>query len=124
MLLKITNKASLIYLPNPNSPDGSIVSLENIERIVSKAKKFKIPVLIDEAYIEFSKINHIGLIKKYNNLILLKTFSKSTGLAGLRIGYIICHPKVYKLINSAILDLADFEEPNKSESDLAFLKYK
>ena len=90
-----------IYIANPNQPDGEIISLNNIIKIIKKAKKKNITVVIDEAYINFSKQSSlIGLVKKFKNLVVLKTFSKFPGLAGLRIGYIASNPKFIKVFNT------------------------
>jgi histidinol-phosphate aminotransferase len=90
-----------IYIANPNQPDGEIISLNNITKIIKKAKKENITVVIDEAYISFSKqASLIGLVKKFKNLVVLKTFSKFPGLAGLRIGYIASNPKFIKVFNT------------------------
>jgi len=80
---------SLIILASPNSPTGTDISLERIELIVAQAKEENIPVLIDEAYFGFTKTTAVELIKKYDNLIISRTFSKAYGLAGLRVGYIV-----------------------------------
>ena len=105
------NNTSFLYIANPNQPSGKIISKNMIVEIIKTARAKKKYVVIDEAYVDFSKQKSCAnLISKYDNLILLKTFSKSTGLAGLRIGYIICHPKVSKLINSVrpIFDVSHY----------------
>lgn len=76
----------LIALCNPNNPTGGCIDEKDIAKIV----EYGIPVLVDEAYIEFSGIGTaIGMLKDYENLIVLRTFSKAYGLAGLRIGYAV-----------------------------------
>ncbi len=77
----------LIVICNPNNPTGTLVSLNDIKKIASKAKDAI--VLVDEAYFEFSKVSAVSLIKKYPNIIVTRTFSKAFGLASLRIGYVI-----------------------------------
>ncbi len=92
---------SWIYIANPNQPDGKIISLKKIKKIIQIAQKKKIFVVIDEAYISFSRQGSIAkFVKKFNNLVVLKTFSKSVGLAGLRIGYLIASPKFIQAINT------------------------
>ncbi|WP_417429170.1 histidinol-phosphate transaminase [Halpernia sp.] len=77
-----TSKAKLLFLCSPNNPTGN--SIENIEYFISI---FNGIVVVDEAYIEFSKeISTVKLLNKYPNLIVLKTLSKAFGMAGLRIG--------------------------------------
>lgn len=84
----INSKISLIIIANPNSPTGTIINKFQIKKILIKARKKNVPVLIDEAYFGFYKSTYLKYIKKFKNLIILRTFSKSYGLAGLRVGYL------------------------------------
>lgn len=79
----------LVVICNPNNPTGSCVSLEEIEKILTKALKISAMVYVDEAYFEFCGVTAAGLIDKYPNLIVSRTFSKAFGLASLRIGYVL-----------------------------------
>ncbi|KAL2524731.1 Histidinol-phosphate aminotransferase 2 [Abeliophyllum distichum] len=73
-----------IFLTSPNNPDGSIIDDETLLKILA----LRILVVLDEAYVEFSGVeSRMGWVKKYENLIVLRTFSKRAGLAGLRVGY-------------------------------------
>ncbi len=81
------NKGKTVVLANPNAQTGIELSLEAIERIL-KANSENI-VIIDQAYADFGKCNAIELIKKYDNLVVVNTFSKSRSLAGARVGYTI-----------------------------------
>ena len=74
-------------MPNPDSPTGCIIKPKDLEYIISVCNKNSTLVLIDEAYYPFYKHSAINLIKKYNNLIISRTFAKAWGMAGLRIGY-------------------------------------
>ncbi len=76
----------VFFLPNPNSPTGNLLSLPEIRRILTAAKSTM--VVIDEAYFEFSGVTVIPWIRRYPNLIVTRTFSKTAGLAGLRLGCI------------------------------------
>jgi len=85
----INKDLSLFYLANPNQPSGTFINSENIEVIVDHAQEHDVFILIDEAYIEFSgEIGSLGMIERYPNLGVLRTFSKAWGLAGLRLGYL------------------------------------
>ncbi len=92
LLGMITKSVKLIVICNPNNPTGTLVSVEDIEKIAQKAKNTT--VLVDEAYFEFSNVTAVPLIKKYPNIIVVRTLSKAFGLASLRIGYIIAS-KIY-----------------------------
>jgi histidinol-phosphate/aromatic aminotransferase/cobyric acid decarboxylase-like protein len=76
----------VFFLPNPNSPIGSLLSLAEIRRLLTAAKQTM--VVIDEAYFEFSGVTVIPWIRRHANLIVTRTFSKTAGLAGLRLGCI------------------------------------
>lgn len=105
------NDVAFIYIANPNQPSGKIIDKKIIEKIIKMANLRKKVLLIDEAYIDFANQKSCtNLVKKYKNLIVLKTFSKSTGIAGLRIGYVICNPKFAKVLNSvrSIFDITHF----------------
>jgi histidinol-phosphate aminotransferase len=79
----INKKTKLIFLATPNNPTGNIIPHNDIVEIL----KTGIPVVVDEAYYEFSGDTIMGEINNYPNLIVLRTFSKWAGLAGIRIGY-------------------------------------
>lgn len=76
----------VFFLPNPNSPTGNLLPPSEIRRILDAAKRTM--VVIDEAYFEFSGITVISWIRRYANLVVTRTFSKTNGLAGLRLGCI------------------------------------
>lgn len=96
----ITNKPKIIALANPNQPLEAILKINQIKEILKIAKKNKSIVVIDEAYAHFNNVNSIPLIKKYNNLIVVRTFSKAFGLAGARIGYTVSSKKMIDLLQS------------------------
>ena len=83
---KISPRTKAIVVINPNNPTGNLFSLDEIERVVEAVD---CPVAIDEAYAEFSGIDHLDLARKYPNVIILRTLSKFAGLAGIRVGYAI-----------------------------------
>lgn len=102
MLAAITPKTKIVWICNPNNPTGTIVSHDEVERFLSQVPA-NVMVVLDEAYCEYiddpSFPNGIELLKRYPNLVLLRTFSKIFGLASLRIGYGIGHPDVIRSIN-------------------------
>ncbi len=85
-----------IVLCNPNNPLGSNIDDKDIIKILKRSKKLNIPCIIDEAYFEFYSKTSTPLIKRFNNLIIIRTFSKMFGLAGLRLGYVIANKDIIK----------------------------
>lgn len=85
-LIKAGKDARLCILASPNNPTGNALSLEQIERIAAQTEGL---VVIDEAYFEFHKQTAAPLIAQYQNLIILRTFSKAFRMAGLRLGYLL-----------------------------------
>ena len=100
LIKSINSKTSLILLANPNSPTGTIISDNCILKILKKAKLNKSFVVIDEAYFGFYKKSSIKFLKNFNNLIILRTFSKAIGMAGIRTGYIISSKQNIKRLYS------------------------
>ena len=90
---RIKNSTRLVFLANPNNPTGTFFSTQELDEIVKKARDVGAAVLLDEAYFHYSEITGISLIKKYENLIITRTFSKAWGLAGIRVGYAISNPE-------------------------------
>jgi histidinol-phosphate aminotransferase len=86
----ITARTKLIIIANPNSPTGTITPKADILELLNT----KVPLLVDEAYYEFCGETIAPLVSQYKNLMVLRTFSKWAGLAGLRIGYGIFPPEV------------------------------
>lgn len=81
----IDEKVKIVFITNPNSPTGNLTPQEEIVKILKTGKL----VVVDEAYFEFNKTTSTPLLNKFENLLIIRTFSKWAGLAGLRIGYAI-----------------------------------
>lgn len=87
----------LMFICSPNNPTGNLMNKSDIEFILNN---FKGIVIIDEAYIDFAETESlIGLINKYNNLIVSQTFSKAWGLAAARVGTAYANPQIITLYN-------------------------
>ena len=89
--IKNSKKSDILYLDSPNNPTGFQFSKKNILKIIDQ---FQGLIIIDEAYGEFSDYSLAKITKKYDNLLVVKTFSKVFGLAGLRLGYFIATKKI------------------------------
>lgn len=89
-------KPKVVILCNPNNPTGRRLELSEIEQVLRMVDGI---VLVDEAYFEFSGLTAAGLLSEYDNLIILRTFSKALGLAGLRVGYMLACPAIISYID-------------------------
>lgn len=100
LLNEITSDVSIVSLVNPSMPIGNIYTENEILAVVDKAQRNDAIVLIDEAYTYFYEKNSIDLLKKYNNVIILRTFSKMLSIPGLRLGAIISTKDNIQYINN------------------------
>ncbi|MDO8473942.1 MAG: aminotransferase class I/II-fold pyridoxal phosphate-dependent enzyme [bacterium] len=85
----LDSSPKLLVLCNPNNPTGGDIAMEDVRRILEKAKEKGVAVLHDEAYFEFSGITAIDFVKDFDNLCITRTLSKQFGLASVRAGYVI-----------------------------------
>ena len=86
-----------IIFPNPNAPTGVFESLEVVEEIIAANRD--VVVIVDEAYVDFGGQSALPLLEKYDNLLVVQTFSKSRAMAGLRIGFCIGNEKLISYLN-------------------------
>ena len=86
-----------VVFPNPNAPTGAFLSLEVVEDIIQHNQD--VVVIVDEAYIDFGGDTAKELTRKYDNVLVVQTYSKSRSLAGLRIGYAIGNKELIKAMN-------------------------
>jgi len=94
-------KPTLICLPNPDSPTGTLIHDEQLIPIIEAAYQVNSAILIDEAYYPFSEYTILPLINRYPNLIVMRTFSKAWGLAGARVGYAVSNIELISYMHKA-----------------------
>jgi histidinol-phosphate aminotransferase len=90
----ISDKTKLIFLATPNNPTGNVIPPQDIVEIIETG----VPVVVDEAYYEFSGETVMPLTGQYKNLMVLRSFSKWAGLAGLRVGYGVFPPRIARYL--------------------------
>ncbi len=86
-----------IIFPNPNAPTGVLESLDAVEEILRANRD--VVVIVDEAYVDFGGVSALPLLEKYDNLLVVQTFSKSRAMAGLRIGFCIGNEKLIQYLS-------------------------
>lgn len=86
-----------VIFPNPNAPTAVYEELDFVEDIIAHNRD--VVVIVDEAYVDFAGKSAMELIEKYDNLIVVQTFSKSRSMAGMRIGYAISNPTLIQYLN-------------------------
>ncbi len=129
----IGSKTKLIFISNPNNPTGTIITADEVEHFLRDVPS-RILIVFDEAYYEYVEDTNypqsIDLLDRNSNIIILRTFSKIYGLAGLRVGYGVGSPEIIELLNkarppfnvnslaqvAALASLEDEDQVNRSKS--------
>jgi len=97
-----TNKTRIVWICNPNNPTGTIITFNEQQSFLKDVPE-SVLVVLDEAYYEYARGENypesINLLEKHSNIIILRTFSKVFGLAGLRVGYAISSPEIISNLN-------------------------
>jgi histidinol-phosphate aminotransferase len=103
MVAAIGSKTKIVYICNPNNPTGTVVDKKLLKQMMHRMGD--LIVVLDEAYFEFVQDENspdgIAFFKEFPNVVALRTFSKAYGLAGLRVGYGICHADIACALNKA-----------------------
>ncbi len=96
LLSQINPKTKMVFCCSPNNPTGTLMKLNDIERL---CESFNGIIVVDEAYVEFSsQPSFIKKVVDFDNLVILRTFSKAWGLAGARVGYAIAHELIIEYL--------------------------
>lgn len=97
MLDAVTDQTSMVLLCTPNNPTGTALTHTQVTDFISSVPQHVL-VVVDEAYLEYVRmgdaVDGLSLVSKFSNVVVLRTFSKAYGLAGLRVGYCIGHPDI------------------------------
>ena len=101
----ITDRTKIIYVCNPNNPTGNIMTKDELDYLVDTIPE-DVVLLLDEAYYEFAAVNEdypdgLDILRKRPNTIVLRTFAKVSGLAGLRVGYIFSSEEIIREISKS-----------------------
>ena len=99
VLAALRAASRVLFLANPNSPTGGLLSLGDLKKILNAARRTM--VVVDEAYFEFSGVTMLPEIRRFRNLIVTRTFSKAAGIAGLRLGCVFAHREIASHLRKA-----------------------
>jgi histidinol-phosphate aminotransferase len=99
-LQELKRRPTVFFLANPNNPTGTVIGKQELRRIIQASPQTA--VVVDEAYAEFSGLTVLPWIRKYPNLIVVRTFSKGMGLAGLRLGFIFANAELAGLCRKTL----------------------
>lgn len=104
MLAAVTDHTRLIFVCNPNNPTSTVVHPDALARFIAAVPPH-ILIAIDEAYVEYIRDgllpDSLALVREHANVVVLRTFSKAYGLAGLRVGYAVGHPDLITALDKA-----------------------
>ena len=116
------DRLRLVYLPNPNSPSGTLVAPQAVRQL---ARELPCPLLVDEAYVDFAHSSCLELVRELPNVLVTRSLSKSYGLAGLRFGYLVAQPplieQLIKVKDSYNCDSLSIAGATAAISDQAWL---
>ncbi len=96
MLMNISDRTKMVFIDSPGNPTSTLIDMYEVEMLLRQ----QVIVVVDEAYYEYCGKSAMSLLSKYPNLVILRTFSKWAGLAGLRIGYVVACPLIINTIDS------------------------
>jgi histidinol-phosphate aminotransferase len=117
MAAAVTDRTRVVIICSPNNPTGAIVTVDEFTAFMESIPS-TVLVLLDEAYIEFATeetaVRGIPLLERYPNLVVLRTFSKAYGLAGLRVGYAIGAEYLMDAARAAAIPLAVIEQAQRA----------
>ena len=99
----MTNETRVVVLLNPNSPIGNLYTDDEVQQVIDKAKQIGAVVILDEAYHYFYDKTFLHFAKEYDNVVLLRTFSKLMSIAGLRVGVIVGHKDLIHWVKNSRL---------------------
>lgn len=102
MAAAITERTRLVFVANPNNPTGTLLTEAQIRGFMAQVPQHVL-VILDEAYTEYlppeKRMDSMALQREFPNMVVLRTFSKAYGLAGVRVGFAVAHPSVADLLN-------------------------
>jgi histidinol-phosphate aminotransferase len=99
----LENSPVILFVPNPNQPIESCLSINELKKIAIRCHNKNCILVIDEAYHYFGADSSIPLLKEFDNVIVLRTFSKAFGMPSIRVGYTICNQKIMSIISKTRL---------------------
>lgn len=99
-ILEMRKGVSLLILCSPNNPTGKQFREESVKALL---EEFKGIIIVDEAYVDFAKYSVLKWVKEFDNLIVLRTFSKAFGLAGIRVGFAVSNPSIIEYLERVML---------------------